>query len=485
MILGRRSARPSSAPRAPARGPVIPYEYAARFDLTGHPGNVVQDVITVSPDGAFVAAAIGYGFLEDRSAPVPLGLTGNRVPAEVTLGELPISALLSGLRSNPRAESMLFEGSAAEDDGGGLAYSSEEVSPELLDKLFLTRQGRRDLSFLFSMVDSSTGRELQDEPLHSLASLGAANGERPFRLLARPLRFLPRSTLRLQVVERTQDARGTLFIVLLGFTAVVPSSCPEPEAEAIVAAATRAAAAPGGEDRVVPFDYVAHFRLTGRARHVIEQEITVNAEGGFVATDVGYGLSPELEPVVITPPEPPAKAEETAAASTVAAPVAGPGTAPPTAPPAAPTEEAEQKKEDIDLAALPLAALPPMLLRTGFRLRPEYARIALGDRGVLQPLPRPLAEACFEQLNAAEDVTFLYAISDTGAGRDWQNRPILNVAGLGTASGRRPFKRLARPRLLPPRSTLRITVEECSGRGMLYIALHGYKLLRTGAGGRA
>lgn len=480
MILGRRSARPTPPPPTPARGPVIPFEYAARFDLTGHPGNVVQDVITVNPDGAFVAAAISYGFLEDRSAPVGLGLPGNRVPAEVTLGELPISALLSGLRSNPRSENMLFEGSVADDDGGGLAYSSEDVSPELLDKVFLSRRGRRDLSFLFSMVDSSTGRELQDEPLHSVASLGAANGDRPFRLLARPLRFLPRSTLRLQVVERTQDARGTLFIVLLGFTAVVPSSCSEPEAEAIVAAATRAAAAPGGEDRVVPFDYVAHFPLTGRARHVIEQEITVNAEGGFVATDVGYGLAPEFEPVVITPFEPNASRRHPTA--TVAAPVAGPGTtpAPAAAAPAGPPVE-----EEIDLATLPLGALPPMLLRTGFRLRPEYARIALRDGGGLQRLPRRLAEACFEQLNAAEDVTFLYAISDTGAGRDWQNRPILNVAGLGTASGRRPFKRLARPRLLPPRSTLRIAVEECTGRGMLYIALHGYKLLRPGAGGRA
>ena len=46
---------------------IIPFDYAARFELTGEPGRVVEDVISVSPEGVFVAVAIGYGFDEDRA----------------------------------------------------------------------------------------------------------------------------------------------------------------------------------------------------------------------------------------------------------------------------------------------------------------------------------------------------------------------------------------------------------------------------------
>ena len=44
----------------------IPYDYVARFQLLGKRGERVQDVINVSVEGAFVAAAIGYSFLPPR-----------------------------------------------------------------------------------------------------------------------------------------------------------------------------------------------------------------------------------------------------------------------------------------------------------------------------------------------------------------------------------------------------------------------------------
>ena len=40
---------------------------------------------------------------------------------------------------------------------------------------------------------------------------------RPFRMLAQPLTFQPRSTVRLQIVERSEGVQGTLFIVLYGY----------------------------------------------------------------------------------------------------------------------------------------------------------------------------------------------------------------------------------------------------------------------------
>jgi hypothetical protein len=88
----------------------------------------------------------------------------------------------------------------------------------------------------------------------------------------------------------------------------------------------------------------------------------------------------------------------------------------------------------------------------------------------------------FERVNQPEDVSFLYTIFDGGAGRDLQNRPIHNIAGLGDASGERPFKSLVRPMQFLPRSTIRVTVEERVGRGRLYLVLQGFKIAGSSGG---
>ena len=57
---------------------IIPYDYAATFVLTGRPGNVVQDVINISPEGGFVAVAIGYGLEEERGRSIQVRRWGGR-----------------------------------------------------------------------------------------------------------------------------------------------------------------------------------------------------------------------------------------------------------------------------------------------------------------------------------------------------------------------------------------------------------------------
>lgn len=126
----------------------IPYDYVARFVLTGVRGNRVQDVINISIEGAFVAVTIGYSF----------------IPA--------------------------------------------------------LRTSLRPIDFKYSIVDSGSGRELQNRPIHNIAGLGEPNGLRPFRVLAKPMVFMPRSTVRFEVEEISDD--GTikdteLFIVLHGY----------------------------------------------------------------------------------------------------------------------------------------------------------------------------------------------------------------------------------------------------------------------------
>jgi hypothetical protein len=98
--------------------------------------------------------------------------------------------------------------------------------------------------------------------------------------------------------------------------------------------------------------------------------------------------------------------------------------------------------------------------------------------------PRP-----FEGPTVVTDrgIDFTYSIVDSGSGRELQNRPIHNIAGLGEATGRRPFRPLAKPMLFMPRSTIRIEVEEISEEAIhknaeLFIVLHGYKMLGYGTG---
>jgi hypothetical protein len=130
----------------------IPYDYVARFFLTGQRGNRVQDVVSISVDGAFVAATVGYSFIPVQTHASP---------------------------TSPRA-----------------------------------------IDFKYSIVDSGSGRELQNKPIHNIAGLGEPNGLRPFRSLAKPMLFMPRSTIRFEIEEISQGTTfegAELFIVLHGY----------------------------------------------------------------------------------------------------------------------------------------------------------------------------------------------------------------------------------------------------------------------------
>jgi hypothetical protein len=306
-----------------------------------------------------------------------------------------------------------------------------------------------EISFLFSIVDSGTGRELQDEPIHNLASLGKSNGERPFRMLAQPLTFQPRSTIRLQIVERSEGLNGTLFIVFYGYKIVGSGAGLEPVMRGLNASSFSPAGPIGQPSgRIIPFDYVSKFQLTGTPGNQIEDEVAINAEGGFIATSIGYGLGVESLNVTV-------------------------------------------KRDDLTTTPVPdrtplgnvtLASLPPSALQDGIRIRPNFVRIAFTDGGGLEPnFPVDALDRVFERLNRPQDVSFRYSIADTGTGRELQNQPINNIAGLGIADGDRPFKKLARPMLFLPRSTIRVAIEELFGRGTLFIVFQGYKILGRSA----
>lgn len=464
---------------------LLPFDHAASFELRGQPGRLVQDVINVGPEGVFVATAIGYGFEEDRARPLPVQASGEQreagrwLPGDLTLGQFPVDALIDGLRLNPRFDGLAF---SAEDTGTAALLEQPLALPQLDQAWQRVRHvggGGGELSFLFSLADSASGRELQDAPTHNIASLGVSSGERPFRPLAQPVQFLPRSTIRVQVEERSFDRRGTLFVVLYGYKVLTPSACPEPVQRAVQALVT-----PPPIEQTVPFDYVAALQLSGRPGHRLETEVTVSAEGAFVATALGYGLAAEDRSVAIDWAARWPEGDETqgTASPALKSRIDGffivnridpasqaPGRWPPDA--------------RYALADLPLRFLGPTALRDGFRIRPEYVHLALGGNGGLGALTGTQIERLFETLSRPEDVAFRYTLFDTGAGCELQDQPLHNVAGLGIANGDRPFKRFAVPLQLFPRATLRLRVEEVYGRGTLYFAFHGFKRL-DGAGRR-
>jgi len=442
MILNQQRARSRAVPRrfgpipSPGSSPtsIIPYDYAAKFELKGVPGNIVQDVINISAEGVFVAVAIGYGFEEERGQFIEIPVAPPPTLGEVTLGKLPIETLITGFRLESRLGLALFP--------------NEQLAPGFSSKLFQRVKPPEEISFLFSIVDSGTGRELQDEPTHNIASLGASNGERPFRLLAQPLTFLPRSTIRLQIIERSEGIKGTLFIVLYGYKILGASSCPEPLMRSLRGSPACPTETIGNPtDRTIPFDYVARLDLTGSPKNIVETEVSINVEGGFIATALGYGLAVETSEVPIRVPQ---------------ALVSDANTFP--------------------LSDLPLSSFSAKVLTDGIRIRPNFVRIAFTDNGELADLSVDLANKVFEPLNRAEDVSFRYTIFDSGRGVELQNQPIHNIAGLGIANGERPFKRFARSMIFLPRSTIRIRIEEHFGRGTLFLVFQGYKVLGTMAG---
>jgi hypothetical protein len=171
----------------------IPYDHVATFKLTGNPTNRVQDVINTSVDGAFVAVAIGYSFIP---APLPLALN-----FQGDLGQ-PVDRRV---------------GTAATFAGTAFAADPRSLVRHVIQCLLVRLCG---IDFKYSIIDSAVGRELQNRPIHNIAGLGEVNGNRPFRPMAKPMLFMPRSTIRIEIEEISQGPLyegAELYLVLHGY----------------------------------------------------------------------------------------------------------------------------------------------------------------------------------------------------------------------------------------------------------------------------
>jgi hypothetical protein len=127
---------------------------------------------------------------------------------DVNEGETgPEAAFKGGIKLNPQ-----FAELALLNDGKNPA-----PDVQTLQSLFQVVSAPSDeIQFLYALFDEGTGREFQSEPLLNIAGLGLSNGDRPFRYFARPIVFAPRSTIRMEVTEKS-DFQGELHVSLHGY----------------------------------------------------------------------------------------------------------------------------------------------------------------------------------------------------------------------------------------------------------------------------
>jgi hypothetical protein len=192
----------------------IPYDYVATFKLLGRQGNRVQDVINISTEGAFVANAIGYSFI-----PALQVQNGNVLqPPETPVGivaatTFPQSPLLSLIEPFVRSSTPF----PLPSDPNTREFQQLQLIKLVSECLLVKLCG---IQFKYSIVDSGSGRELQNQPIHNIAGLGESSGDRPFRPFAKPMIFMPRSTIRIEIEEISEGPIYTdaqLYIVLHGY----------------------------------------------------------------------------------------------------------------------------------------------------------------------------------------------------------------------------------------------------------------------------
>jgi len=238
------------------------------------------------------------------------------------------------------------------------------------------------------------------------------------------------------------------------------------------------AATPQVLRRTIPFDYAFRYDLRGQPGLVQNSTINISIEGPFTAVSIGYGVVPKVSPITFGLPSPqPGPILLLAGGSSSSAPrllfdaTLG--------------ELLETLSNAVDEGVTisegkiegKIGPRTAAVFKDGLRFNPEFAeRIFLTggaerDEGILSQ--------AFQAVGAPpERVAFKYALFDQGSGREFQSEPILNIAGLGSPDGKRPFRYFARPIEFAPRSTIRLQITEVSAfQGELHVSLQGYKTL--------
>lgn len=233
-------------------------------------------------------------------------------------------------------------------------------------------------------------------------------------------------------------------------------------------------AAPPAARRTIPFDYAFRYDLQGAPGLVQNRTLDISIEAAFTAVSIGYGVVPTAQPITFgIPPAPlpepgPVMLSATASQSLFQATLGD-----------VLLTLSKALDEDVTASGGEIGPRTAAALKDGLRFNPEFAERIFLTRGA--GLDQGILSQAFQAVGAPpERVAFLYALFDQGSGREFQSEPILNIAGLGSPDGKRPFRYFARPIEFAPRSTIRLQIIEVSAfQGELHVCLHGYKTLGT------
>ncbi len=233
-------------------------------------------------------------------------------------------------------------------------------------------------------------------------------------------------------------------------------------------------AAPPAQRRTIPFDYVFRFEeLKGQPGLVQNKTVEVSIEAAFTAVSIGYGVVPKVDPITFGLPQPEIVIELAANGQSLLGRTIGELLE------SLSKALAEAVKFEGGTMSGKIGPRTAAVLKDGLRFNPEFAeRILLaGGTG----LDERILNNAFQSVGAPpERVSFKYALFDQGSGREFQSEPILNIAGLGSADGKRPFRYFPRPIEFAPRSIIRMQITEVSEfKCELHVSLLGYKTLGT------
>lgn len=180
--------------RAVAPPREIPFDHVLRFALDGKPAQRNQKVVNVSIEGTWILTAISWSFVPAVAKLQTLvnGVRSLWGKADLTDAELKDSHVALIRKTVTR---VMGRSSVEPAFNNAITYMLEMFLLSQLDSSLHT------FGFFYSLVDTGSGRELQDDRVYSAAGLGRGDGERPFYTLPRPMVFAPRSTLRVEIEE--------------------------------------------------------------------------------------------------------------------------------------------------------------------------------------------------------------------------------------------------------------------------------------------
>lgn len=460
-------------PAPPAK--TIPFDYVFQFALQGTRGNKVQDVVEISSEGVFVALSVGYSLMpnEQRTEPTfepdikqfvlpqtpvmvpffsdnsPNNLTGVRIIG--VPGAQVVVLRLNDPADTDSSVKLPISGPSGIIRPDGTVTIDFEDNPISPDSIIRVWDKTNELLGQVFVVDAPSTPVIGPDP--TTGKLPTV-GDTSVHVYGWPGTSAATSKVTVSLLKK---ADGTIVEVTKDLIKD-PESFPDPDKTT-------------GRVEVEIVEGLAPVPLA--AGDLLYVRIPEAADGPVLEAASPESIGPEAaSPELIGP--------EAALAQSIAS------------DPRIPFSmfivplRRERVVSELTLAELEagLAAKSGADLTRGFRLNPNAANLLEADLSLNQVFDGTrgrifeLGTGC---VPAAEEVSFLYSFDVGDTGREHQNRPIHNIAGLGIANGDRPSRPLAKPMVFEPRSFIRLQIEEISGpAGTLFIVLQGYKILGTG-----